>query len=81
MMIAEQANSSLTYKKYKVIALNRDDATYFVEYVKDAGSQGVEYCWCQANRTLNIRSTVEGYLCPAKHRYELPTLTVVSATP
>ena len=75
-MLTKQTNSSVTYKQYKVISLDKNDATYFLEYVQDAGSRKLEYCWCQSDQVLNLRSRVEGYLCPAQDKRELPTLMV-----
>ncbi|OKH44130.1 hypothetical protein NIES2101_28855 [Calothrix sp. HK-06] len=75
-MLAKQTNSAVNYKQYKVISLDTNDATYFLEYVQDAATRKLEYCWCRADRVLNLRTQVFGYLHPAKDKRELPTLMV-----
>ncbi|BAZ13687.1 hypothetical protein NIES4071_55270 [Calothrix sp. NIES-4071] len=75
-MLARQINSLLEYKKYKVISFDSNDTTYFLEYEQYADSQKIGYCWCRADQVLNLRSQVEGYLCPSNNKHELPTLVV-----
>jgi hypothetical protein len=75
-MLARQINSSLMYTRYKIVGIDHNDKTYFVEYIEDYDTRKLEYFWCRANQALKIGSQVEGYLCPTEYSDGLATLIV-----
>jgi hypothetical protein len=75
-MLARQGNYSLVYKRFRVIAKDDLDRSYFIMYSKRNINEADEYYWCRANQALKLGSEVEGYLCASEQYDKLPTLIV-----
>jgi hypothetical protein len=75
-MLARQVNFSLLYKKFRVVAKDSSDKSYFIVYAKHNELGKDEFCWCRANQILKLGSEIEGYLCPSEKSTNLPTLIV-----
>jgi len=75
-MLARQVHFSLLYKRFRVVAKDSLDKSYFIVYSKDNKSGKDEFSWCRANQLLKLGSEIEGYLCPSADSADLPTLIV-----
>jgi hypothetical protein len=75
-MLARQVNYSLLYKRFRVVARDSSDKSYFIVYSKHDEFRKDEFCWCRANQLLKLGSEIEGYLCPSENSTNLPTLIV-----
>ncbi|NJL62524.1 MAG: hypothetical protein HC903_12705 [Methylacidiphilales bacterium] len=76
-MLARQINFSLLYKRFRVVAKDSLDKSYFIVYSKHDEVKKDEFCWCRANQLLKLGSEIEGYLCPSEESStNLPTLIV-----
>jgi hypothetical protein len=75
-MLARQVNFSLLYKRFRVVAKDSLDKSYFIVYSNYDELMNDEFCWCRANQVLKLGCEIEGYLCPSEDFTNLPTLIV-----
>jgi hypothetical protein len=74
-MLMRQTSFSLLYKRFRVVAKDNRDKSYFIV----SCPQGIEenqFYWCRANHVLHIGTEVDGYLCPSEYFDKLPTLII-----
>jgi hypothetical protein len=75
-MLARQVNFSFPYNRFRVVAKDKLDESYFIVYSKYGEFINNEFCWCRANQVLKLGCEIEGYLCPSEDFTNLPTLIV-----
>jgi hypothetical protein len=68
--------SRLLYDRFRVVATDNTDQSYFLHRSKGKETDADEFYWCRANQPLNLRDVVEGYLYPSDKFAKLPTLII-----
>jgi hypothetical protein len=74
-MLMRQSSFSLLYKRFRVIAKDNRDKSYFIVTCKQ-GTEENQFYWCRANQVLHIGTEVDGHLCPSEYFDKLPTLII-----
>lgn len=69
-------NSRLLYDRFRVVATDNTDKSYFFQRLKCKQADADEFYWCRANQPLKLRDIVEGYLYPSENFAKLPTLII-----
>ncbi|AFZ02814.1 hypothetical protein [Calothrix sp. PCC 6303] len=67
---------SLIYKRFRIIAQDKIDRTYFVLFAKYNENDSEEFIWCRSNKKLSLGQELEGYLCTSESLQHPPTLIV-----
>ncbi len=74
-MLMRQTSFSLLYKRFRVVAKDNRDKSYFIVRSTPETEEN-QFYWCRANQVLHIGTEVDGYLCPSEYFDKLPTLII-----
>ena len=71
-----QTSFSLLYKRFRIVAKDNRDKSYFVVCSNRQETENNRFYWCRANQVLHVGTEVDGYLCPSEYFDKLPTLII-----
>lgn len=74
-MLMRRTSFSLLYKRFRVVAKDNRDKSYFIVRCT-LGTEEDQFYWCRSNQVLHIGTEVDGYLCSSEYFDKLPTLII-----